>query len=147
MSHGVGQEEQEGRRAHEPVDRAGRSAVADAAAAAGGPVELADLDTGGTGFGPQSKADAAEAMLTSAPRLAELQERLFAQGQRAGDRRSLLLILQGMDTAGKDGVIKHVVGLVDPAGVQLASFKSPTAEELAHDFLWRIQQAGAGGRA
>ena len=57
-----------------------------------------------------------------------------------GDPRSVLLVLQGMDTAGKDGVIKHVVGMVDPGGMQLASFKKPTAEELAHDFLWRIEK-------
>ena len=64
---------------------------------------------------------------------------LFAQGT-AGDLRSLLLMLQGMDTAGKDGVINHVVGLVNPAGISLVSFKKPTAEELAHDFIWRIEK-------
>jgi PPK2 family polyphosphate:nucleotide phosphotransferase len=64
---------------------------------------------------------------------------LFARGT-AGDPRSVLLVLQGMDTAGKDGVINHVVGMVDPGGVSLVSFKKPTEEELAHDFLWRIEQ-------
>ena len=64
---------------------------------------------------------------------------MFAQGT-AGNPQRVLLVLQGMDTAGKDGVIKHVVGLVDPGGVHLASFKRPTAEELAHDFLWRIEK-------
>ena len=59
----------------------------------------------------------------------------------------MLLILQGMDTAGKDGVIKHVVGEMNPGGLQLASFKKPTAEELEHDFLWRIdKQVPAAGR-
>ena len=57
-----------------------------------------------------------------------------------GDPRRVLLMLQGMDTSGKDGVINHVVGLVDPGGVRLASFKKPTEEELAHDFLWRIEK-------
>jgi len=104
-----------------------------------GPVHLSDLETGVLDFGPQSKTDAAEAMLHIGPRLAELQERLYAQATQ-GSRESLLLILQGMDTAGKDGVTNHVVGPVDPGGLELASFKSPTAEELAHDFLWRIRK-------
>ncbi len=56
----------------------------------------------------------------------------------------MLLVLQGMDTAGKDGVIKHAMGLLDPAGVELSSFKKPTAEELEHDFLWRIEKKVPG---
>jgi len=78
-------------------------------------------------------------MVDLAPRLANLQERLYAAGTR-GDRRRVLLILQGMDTAGKDGVINHVINQVDPGGVHLAAFKRPTAQELAHDFLWRIER-------
>ena len=66
-------------------------------------------------------------------RLGRLQERLYAEG-----RRSLLIILQGMDTAGKDGVIRHVMSGVNPQSCQVASFKVPSAEERAHDFLWRI---------
>jgi PPK2 family polyphosphate:nucleotide phosphotransferase len=121
-------------------------AVADRLRLPPGPVVLADVDSGVLGFGPQSKADAAEAMLSIGPRLAELQERLYAQATQ-GNRESLLLILQGMDTAGKDGVTNHVVGPVDPGGLELASFKSPTAEELAHDFLWRIRKrVPAAGR-
>jgi len=104
-----------------------------------GQVEPADLDTGVLGFGPQSKKDAAEAMLHTGPRLAGLQERLFAQATQ-GNRERLLLILQGMDTAGKDGVTNHVVGPMNPGGLELVSFKAPTAEELAHDFLWRIRR-------
>jgi PPK2 family polyphosphate:nucleotide phosphotransferase len=73
------------------------------------------------------------------PQLADLQERLFAEGCTGGTRR-LLLVLQGMDTAGKGGVLRHVVGQVDPQGASIASFKAPTKEELAHDFLWRIRQ-------
>jgi PPK2 family polyphosphate:nucleotide phosphotransferase len=73
------------------------------------------------------------------PRLSDLQERLYAEG-RTGGRRRVLLILQGMDTAGKGGVVRHVVGEVDPQGVAIASFKAPTREELEHDFLWRIRK-------
>ncbi|WP_199742684.1 PPK2 family polyphosphate kinase [Nocardia stercoris] len=71
--------------------------------------------------------------------LAELQERMFATS-RLGDRRRILLVLQAMDTAGKGGIVKHVMGSVDPQGVQLTAFKRPTPEELEHDFLWRISK-------
>jgi PPK2 family polyphosphate:nucleotide phosphotransferase len=70
-------------------------------------------------------------------RLAGLQELLFANG-RSGDRRSVLLILQGMDTAGKGGVVRHVVGSVDPQGVDHAAFGVPTVAEKRHHFLWRV---------
>jgi PPK2 family polyphosphate:nucleotide phosphotransferase len=102
------------------------------------PVDLASIDTRGTSVGPQSKKAAAAEVEKMAPMLAGLQERLYAQGT-SGNRRRVLLILQGMDTSGKDGVIKHVIGLVNPAGLHLTSFKKPTEEELAHDFLWRIR--------
>ena len=72
--------------------------------------------------------------------LAELQERLFAEG-RAGGERSLLVVVQGLDTAGKGGVARHVMGMVDPQGVQLRSFGVPTKDEAAHHFLWRIRRA------
>ncbi|BDZ40564.1 PPK2 family polyphosphate kinase [Microbacterium suwonense] len=72
--------------------------------------------------------------------LGDLQERLFA-GSRVGDAPdAVLLVLQAMDTAGKGGILRHVVGGVDPQGVELAAFKAPTPEELAHDFLWRIER-------
>ncbi|MDQ0615505.1 PPK2 family polyphosphate:nucleotide phosphotransferase [Microbacterium sp. W4I4] len=72
--------------------------------------------------------------------LGELQERLFA-GSRAGEATdAVLLVLQAMDTAGKGGIVRHVVGGVDPQGVELAAFKAPTTEELEHDFLWRIEK-------
>ena len=58
----------------------------------------------------------------------------------AGDNRKILLVLQGMDTAGKGGIVKHVVGAGNPQGIKYASFGKPTEEELAHDFLWRIEQ-------
>jgi polyphosphate kinase 2 (PPK2 family) len=76
---------------------------------------------------------AANAMLEeSLERLSELQERLYAQG-----RWSVLLVLQGMDTAGKDGVIEHVMAAVNPQGCEVHPFQAPSTEELRHDFLWR----------
>ena len=108
-----------------------------------GPVDLDDYDTVGTKVGPQSHSDAEEALDELGEKLTGLQERLYAQAI-GGNRARVLLILQGMDTAGKDGVIKHVLGLVNPAGVRLASFKKPTPQELAHDFLWRITNALPG---
>ncbi|MDF3280814.1 PPK2 family polyphosphate kinase [Gordonia sp. N1V] len=72
--------------------------------------------------------------------LAGLQELLFANG-RAGDHRSVLLVLQGMDTAGKGGIVRHVGGLLDPQGLSIKGFGKPTPEELSHDFLWRIRKA------
>ncbi|QTX03631.1 polyphosphate kinase 2 family protein [Agromyces archimandritae] len=70
--------------------------------------------------------------------LADQQELLFANSRMGGDERRILLVLQAMDTAGKGGIVRHVMGAVDPQGVQLAAFKKPTRAELAHDFLWRI---------
>lgn len=95
------------------------------------------------GFGG-GKTAGEQALDETAETLADLQERLFANSRAAGDERRVLLVLQGMDTAGKGGVIKHVVGSVDPQGVQLAAFKAPTEEELAHDFLWRIRRQAPG---
>ncbi|MGH2539803.1 MAG: polyphosphate kinase 2 family protein, partial [Actinomycetota bacterium] len=78
--------------------------------------------------------DAAEADMASlAERLDELQERLWVEGTR-----SLLVVLQGMDTSGKGGTVRHVFSAMNPAGLEVASFKKPTEEELAHHFLWRI---------
>ncbi|XBB69263.1 PPK2 family polyphosphate kinase [Nocardioides sp. WV_118_6] len=105
-----------------------------------GPVDLAAIDTNAApGFDGDKKAGEA-ALLALAPALGDLQERLFAEG-RSGGRRNLLLVLQGMDTSGKGGTLRSTVGLVDPQGVRITSFKAPTREELAHDFLWRITKA------
>ena len=90
--------------------------------------------TPGTGAG--KKAGQAE-LAATAPVLRELQERLFAQS-RAGAPDRLLVILQAMDAAGKGGIVNHVFAQLEPHGLQLTAFKSPTAEERAHDFLWRI---------
>jgi PPK2 family polyphosphate:nucleotide phosphotransferase len=104
-----------------------------------GPVDLSALDTRATpGFDGDKAAGKAE-LASLGPRLSDLQERLHAEGV-SGGRRSLLLVLQGMDTAGKGGVVRHVIGQVDPQGCEIASFKAPTKEELAHDFLWRIRK-------
>lgn len=73
------------------------------------------------------------------PELDDLQERLFAAHHDEESGPAVLLILQAMDTAGKGGIVRHVVGSVDPQGVELAAFKAPTKEELSHDFLWRIR--------
>lgn len=102
-------------------------------------LRLASIQTDATP-GYQGDKRTAEADLTAgADRLSELQERLFA-ASRAGATRRVLLVLQAMDTAGKGGIVRHVVGAVDPQGVQLAAFKKPTPEELEHHFLWRIEK-------
>ena len=75
-----------------------------------------------------------------AEQVADLQERLYADS-KAGGKRSVLLVVQGMDTSGKGGIMRHVVGAVDPQGVEITSFKAPTAEEKRHPFLWRIRRA------
>ena len=70
--------------------------------------------------------------------LDELQNLLYAEG-----KHSILVVIQGMDGSGKDGVIRNVLGNMNPQGVTVKSYKAPTADELSHDFLWRIHQAGA----
>ena len=87
-----------------------------------------------------NKAAGRAALKEGAVELADLQERLFAHHQAGSDGRRILLVLQAMDTAGKGGILKHVIGTVDPQGVQLAAFKKPTDEELKHDFLWRVRK-------
>lgn len=103
-------------------------------------IDLSALDRASTP-GWQGDEDAAVAWTQQiTPLLSELQERLFA-ASRAGGSRRILLVIQGLDTAGKGGIARHVMGLVDPQGVRLTAFKAPTAEERAHDFLWRIRKA------
>lgn len=111
---------------------------------AGAEVDLTRIDPSSTPGFEGDKAAGRAALRTAAPELADLQEQLWAAG-RAGDERSVLLVLQAMDTAGKGGIVKHVVGAVDPRGVEIAAFGAPTAEELAHDFLWRIRRRLPGG--
>lgn len=105
-----------------------------------GPVDLRAIPTDATPGFEGGKAAGREALAALGEELADLQERLWAEGQ-AGSSRRLLLVLQGMDTSGKGGTLKRTVGLVDPQGVRITSFKAPTEEELAQDFLWRIERA------
>jgi PPK2 family polyphosphate:nucleotide phosphotransferase len=94
---------------------------------------LKDIDPGDTlEFTSEDKPRAKEALAHGVALLAELQEMLYAQ-----DRWAVLLIFQAMDAAGKDGAIKHVMSGVNPQGCQVYSFKSPSAEDLDHDYLWR----------
>jgi PPK2 family polyphosphate:nucleotide phosphotransferase len=104
-----------------------------------GVTTLASVDSRSTPGFDGGKSDAKKAIAGLGEDLADLQERLYAQGTR-DDRRSVLLVLQGMDTSGKGGTIRHAAGLVDPQGLRIASFKKPTPEELEHDFLWRIEK-------
>jgi PPK2 family polyphosphate:nucleotide phosphotransferase len=104
-----------------------------------GPVDLASVSPASTPGFEGGKAAGQRALEAGADRLAELQERLFAEST-AGGSRSVLLMVQGMDTSGKGGIMRHVVGQVDPQGVRIRAFKAPTAEEREHDFLWRIER-------
>jgi len=101
---------------------------------------LADVDPRSTPGFDGDKASAKWAMKDIGAELAELQEKLYAGGT-AGDPTSIVLLLQGMDTSGKGGTIETVIGQVNPQGADITSFKKPTEEELAHDFLWRIEKA------
>jgi len=102
-----------------------------------GPVDLAAYDTRATPGHDGSKKRGKAALPALGGELSDLQERLFAEG-RTGGRRRILLVLQGMDTSGKGGVVRHALALVDPQGVHTTSFKAPTQDELRHDFLWRV---------
>ncbi len=101
---------------NEKVDLAGRSTRRD---------EKVDKDEAAEKLMPQNLAA-----------MAELQEKLYAQ-----NRHALLIVLQAMDAAGKDGAIKHVMSGLNPQGVQVVSFKQPSSEELDHDYMWRIYKA------
>jgi PPK2 family polyphosphate:nucleotide phosphotransferase len=105
---------------------------------------LADVDTSGTPGFTGDKLAGKAALKACEAELSDLLERLFAEST-AGARRSVLLVVQGMDTSGKGGIMRHVIS-VNPQGVKATAFKAPTKEELAHDFLWRIDKAlpGAG---
>lgn len=86
------------------------------------------------------KKDAASELSHGQHRLSELQERLYAASRAGTTNASVLLLLQAMDSAGKGGIVRHVVGSVDPQGVSITAFKKPTPEELNHDFLWRAEK-------
>jgi PPK2 family polyphosphate:nucleotide phosphotransferase len=95
---------------------------------------LADFETGDTGDTTPEAASAELALLV--PRIADLQARLYAEESRA-----VLVVLQGIDAAGKDSTVKHVFSGTNPQGVRVYTFKEPTPEEAAHDFLWRYHAA------
>ncbi|MGZ3586111.1 MAG: polyphosphate kinase 2 family protein [Candidatus Limnocylindrales bacterium] len=100
----------------------------------GSRIHLAQVDPGETyGHAKQTAGPVLEAGLR---RLDSLQERLWA-----GERRAVLVVLQGMDTAGKDGTIRHVMAAFNPQGCPVTGFKVPTSDELAHDYLWRAHRA------
>jgi len=101
---------------------------------------LADIDPSSTpGYVGKKKKDGEAELAARAAELGDLQERLYANSLFGGER-SLLLVLQAMDTAGKGGIVGHVVGQVNPQGVKAFAFKSPTDEEKSHDFLWRVRR-------
>ena len=104
-----------------------------------GPVDLGLLSTRATPGFSGDRAEGATALAALGPPMETAQEKLFAHGAEGGPHR-VLLVLQGMDTSGKGGVMRHVVSLCDPQGVRHHAFKKPTKDELAHDFLWRIRQ-------
>ena len=105
-----------------------------------GPVDLTTYDPDGTPGFDGDKALGKKQTAELEPELLELQTKLAADGYTGGSR-AVLLVLQGMDTSGKGGVLKHAVGLFNPGGVRVRSFGPPTDEELAHDFLWRVERA------
>jgi PPK2 family polyphosphate:nucleotide phosphotransferase len=86
--------------------------------------------------GCKEKDEAVEALASNLDELCRLQYRLYAE-----NRRAVLVVLQGLDAAGKDGAIRHVFGGLNPQGCRITAFKTPTAQELEQDFLWRIHQA------
>jgi PPK2 family polyphosphate:nucleotide phosphotransferase len=101
---------------------------------------LADSDARSTPGFDGDKAAGEEALAARAGEISQFQERLYAESK--GDvQRSLLLVVQGMDTSGKGGIMRHVVGQMDPQGVKYTAFKAPTSEERKHPFLWRIRNA------
>ncbi|MBS1672861.1 MAG: polyphosphate kinase 2 family protein [Actinobacteria bacterium] len=101
---------------------------------------LAAVDPDATPGYDGGKDHGAVSLASGLAALSPLQERLFAQAATGTATGRVLLVLQAMDSAGKGGIVRHVVGGVDPQGVALAAFKAPTAEEREHDFLWRVQK-------
>ena len=102
--------------------------------------KVSDIDADSTPGFSGSKNDSPDLQSERNERFAGLQEMLYASSKE-GDTRSVLLVLQGMDTAGKGGIVKHVVGAGNPQGIRYSSFGVPSAEERKHDYLWRIRYA------
>ncbi len=101
---------------------------------------LAGVDPDATPGYDDGRAQGEKDLLKNSELLSELQERFYAASTAGTTTDSVLLVLQAMDTAGKGGIVRHVIGSVDPQGVSIAAFKKPTPEELSHDFLWRIEK-------
>ncbi len=106
--------------------------------AVGAGFSLAGVDSSSTPGLAGGKFDGETLLEKGRIELGDLQERLWAES-RFGGTRAVLLVLQAMDTAGKGGIVRHVVGGVDPQGVTVYGFKKPTKAELSHDFLWRVR--------
>lgn len=104
-----------------------------------GPVMLVDVDPRSTPGAPGGKSATKDATAQLRSELSDLQGRLYAEG-RAGGSRRVLVVLQGMDTSGKGGAVKHLARQVNPAGLRITAFGPPTEEERAHPFLWRVDQ-------
>ena len=107
----------------------------------GSRVDLAKWDADDKSVFDKSKKDGKEVLPELTARLDKLQELLWA-----GQKHKVLIVLQAMDTGGKDGAIRHVFTGINPQGIRVANFKAPTSEELAHDYLWRVhKQTPASG--
>lgn len=106
---------------------------------------VAEIDTNSSPGFSGDRSDAEAVIAERSERYAELQEMLYANGKSGQDstraNRSILLVLQGMDTAGKGGIVKHVVGAGNPMGIRYTGFGVPTNEERSHHYLWRISKA------
>ena len=99
----------------------------------GSKVDLGQIDPGFCGDDDTKHKDALDQIEKDCKRLAELQYLMYA-----ANRQSLLIVLQALDAGGKDGTVNHVLSVMNPQGCSVTSFKAPTPQELAHDFLWRI---------
>ena len=117
----------------------GRSLTDRLRIAPGEAVDLSALDPRATPYAPGGKKKTRNVLEEQGQALADLQDALYAAAVGGDGTRRVLVVLQGMDTAGKGGVIKHAIGLVNPQGVRIASFKKPSPAELRHNFLWRIR--------
>jgi len=104
---------------------------------------LADVDCESTPGFDGGKKKGQQALADHAAELGDWQEKLFAES-KGGGKRSVLLVVQGMDTSGKGGIMRHVVSQIDPEGIRATAFKAPTEEERKHDFLWRVRNALPG---
>jgi len=122
-----------------PEDEAG-SGVFSQALAAGPGFVLAERDPRSTPAFDGSKKSGEKLLAATVSELADLQERLYSESKEGG-KAAVLLVVQGMDTSGKGGIMRHVVGSVDPQGVSYTAFKAPTKVEREHPFLWRIRNA------